>query len=198
MVEKSGADISRRVAIAGAASALLTPLLNDSVQAQTQQKSLERLGIKILDYGTVEGKKRLAYTLSLIKDGKAILLDVRDPKEGEFETRDEKGRPWGLTCNGVLCPATSVVNIIAHAPEEDFVFSDEEVVGGALRALPDKKATVLVVCSAGIRSAWAARKLASLGYKNVVMLKGGISNIPDGASVRSGTIPDNFKPKKAP
>jgi molybdopterin/thiamine biosynthesis adenylyltransferase/rhodanese-related sulfurtransferase len=45
--------------------------------------------------------------------------------------------------------------------------------------LPDKGAEVVIYCASGVRSAFAARTLEELGYRNVVHLKGGFNRWKD-------------------
>ncbi|MDQ3878284.1 MAG: molybdopterin-synthase adenylyltransferase MoeB [Actinomycetota bacterium] len=45
--------------------------------------------------------------------------------------------------------------------------------------LPDKSAPVVVYCASGVRSVFAARQMAELGYENVASLNGGFSRWKD-------------------
>lgn len=47
----------------------------------------------------------------------------------------------------------------------------------ALRELPNKEGTIIVYCSAGVRSAKAIQILKKLGYKNLYNIEGGIENL---------------------
>jgi molybdopterin/thiamine biosynthesis adenylyltransferase/rhodanese-related sulfurtransferase len=45
--------------------------------------------------------------------------------------------------------------------------------------LPDKESPVVVYCASGVRSAFAARTMAELGYHNIIHLKGGFNRWKD-------------------
>ena len=82
--------------------------------------------------------------------GQVTFLDVREPEEYE---------------QGTLPGAV-------HLPRGNLEFQVEG-------KLPDKSAPVIVYCAAGVRSAFAARTLGQLGYKDVVSMAGGFNRWKD-------------------
>jgi sulfur-carrier protein adenylyltransferase/sulfurtransferase len=82
--------------------------------------------------------------------GAATFLDVREPDEYE---------------QGAVPGAV-------HLPRGNLEF-------GVEGRLPDKERPVVVYCAAGVRSAFAARTLADLGYKDVVSMIGGFNRWKD-------------------
>jgi sulfur-carrier protein adenylyltransferase/sulfurtransferase len=82
--------------------------------------------------------------------GKAQFLDVREPDEYE---------------QGAIAGAV-------HLPRGQLEFQVEG-------RLPDKSAPIVVYCAAGVRSAFAARTLGELGYRDVVSMAGGFNRWKD-------------------
>jgi molybdopterin/thiamine biosynthesis adenylyltransferase/rhodanese-related sulfurtransferase len=82
--------------------------------------------------------------------GRAVFLDVR-----EGEEHDQGAIPGAI-----------------HVPRGQLEFNVEG-------RLPDKHARVVVYCAGGVRSAFAARTLAELGYDDVVSLAGGFNRWKD-------------------
>jgi len=82
--------------------------------------------------------------------GDVVLLDVREPDEYE---------------QGAIPGAV-------HLPRGNLEFQVEG-------RIPDKQAPVVVYCAAGVRSAFAAKTLADLGYGDVVSLVGGFNRWKD-------------------
>jgi molybdopterin/thiamine biosynthesis adenylyltransferase/rhodanese-related sulfurtransferase len=82
--------------------------------------------------------------------GRSVFLDVREADE-----HDQGAIPGAV-----------------HVPRGQLEFNVEG-------RLPDKQARVVVYCAAGVRSAFAARTLAELGYDDVVSLAGGFNRWKD-------------------
>ena len=82
--------------------------------------------------------------------GQDTFLDVREPEEYE---------------QGAIPGAV-------HLPRGQLEFQVEG-------RLPDKDAPVIVYCAAGVRSAFAAKTLGDLGYRDVVSLVGGFNRWKD-------------------
>jgi molybdopterin/thiamine biosynthesis adenylyltransferase/rhodanese-related sulfurtransferase len=82
--------------------------------------------------------------------GEAVFLDVREPEEYE---------------QGAVPGAV-------HVPRGQLEFNVEG-------RLPDKDKPVVVYCAAGVRSAFAAKTLGDLGYRDVVSLVGGFNRWKD-------------------
>ena len=82
--------------------------------------------------------------------GEVTLLDVREPDE-----YDQGALPGAV-----------------HLPRGHLEFQAEG-------KLPDKSAPVVVYCAGGMRSAFAAKTLADLGYADVVSLVGGFNKWKD-------------------
>lgn len=82
--------------------------------------------------------------------GRVAFLDVR-----EGEEHDQGAVPGAI-----------------HVPRGQLEFNVEG-------RLPDKSSRVVVYCAAGVRSAFAARTLAELGYRDVVSMAGGFNRWKD-------------------
>lgn len=82
--------------------------------------------------------------------GGATLLDVREPDE---------------TDQGVVPDSVQIVRGNLEAQVES--------------RLPDKSAEIVVMCAGGVRSAFAAKTLAELGYSNVTSMDGGFNRWKD-------------------
>jgi sulfur-carrier protein adenylyltransferase/sulfurtransferase len=82
--------------------------------------------------------------------GRAVFLDVREPDEHD---------------QGAIRGAV-------HVPRGNLEFNVEA-------RLTDKAARVVVYCAAGVRSAFAARTLQELGYRDVVSMAGGFNRWKD-------------------
>jgi sulfur-carrier protein adenylyltransferase/sulfurtransferase len=82
--------------------------------------------------------------------GRAAFLDVREPDEYD---------------QGAIRGAV-------HVPRGQLEFNVEG-------RLPDKSVRVVVYCAAGVRSAFAARTLQELGYRDVVSMSGGFNRWKD-------------------
>jgi sulfur-carrier protein adenylyltransferase/sulfurtransferase len=85
-----------------------------------------------------------------LEAGDATFLDVREPDEYQ---------------QGAIPGAV-------HLPRGQLEFSVEGL-------LPDKERPVVVYCAGGVRSAFAARTLGELGYRDVVSLVGGFNRWKD-------------------
>jgi molybdopterin/thiamine biosynthesis adenylyltransferase len=83
-------------------------------------------------------------------DGGAILVDVREPDE---------------TAQGVVPGSIQIVRGNLEAQVEG--------------RIPDKDAELVVMCAGGVRSAFAAKTLAELGYTNVTSMDGGFNRWKD-------------------
>jgi molybdopterin/thiamine biosynthesis adenylyltransferase/rhodanese-related sulfurtransferase len=83
--------------------------------------------------------------------GEAVFLDVREPDEYE---------------QGAIPGAV-------HLPRGHLEFQVEG-------KLPDKSAPVIIYCAGGTRSAFAAKTLGELGYRDVVSMAGGFNGWKDG------------------
>lgn len=83
-------------------------------------------------------------------DGGATLLDVREPDE---------------TAQGIVPGSVQIVRGNLEAQVE--------------ARLPDKSAPLVVMCAGGTRSAFAAKTLESLGYRNVTSMDGGFNRWKD-------------------
>jgi rhodanese-related sulfurtransferase len=81
-----------------------------------------------------------------IPNSKPILLDAREPKEYE----------------------------VSHLKNADCIGYDFFVLDSVEKRYPNKKDTIVVYCSLGIRSETIAKKLKKAGYENVFNLYGGI------------------------
>src|SRR2546423_13127458 len=77
---------------------------------------------------------------------KLVFLDVREESEA----------------------AQGIVSGARHLGRAHFESRVEDIV-------PDKSAPVVVYCASGVRSAFAARTLAELGYENVTSMVGGFT-----------------------
>ena len=85
-----------------------------------------------------------------LRDGGAVVLDVREPDEYE---------------QGAIPGSVYIARGQLEANVEN--------------RIPDKDATVLVHCASGIRSAFAAKTLAELGYGDVASVAGGFNKWKD-------------------
>jgi molybdopterin/thiamine biosynthesis adenylyltransferase len=83
-------------------------------------------------------------------EGGAILVDVREPDE---------------TAQGVVPGSIQIVRGNLEAQVEG--------------RIPDKDAELVVMCAGGVRSAFAAKTLAELGYTNVTSMDGGFNRWKD-------------------
>ena len=95
--------------------------------------------------------------------GKVTLLDVREPDEHE---------------QGAIAGAI-------HLPRGNLEFQVEG-------KLPDKEAPVVVYCAGGVRSAFAAQTMQSLGYTDVVSMVGGFNRWKDEG--RPWATPESLTP----
>lgn len=82
--------------------------------------------------------------------GGAVLLDVREPDE---------------TAQGVVPHSVQIVRGNLEAQVES--------------RIPDKSTELVVMCAGGVRSAFAAKTLAELGYSNVTSMDGGFNRWKD-------------------
>jgi sulfur-carrier protein adenylyltransferase/sulfurtransferase len=82
--------------------------------------------------------------------GRSAFLDVREPDEYD---------------QGAIAGAI-------HVPRGNLEFNVEG-------RLPDKQRRVVIYCAGGVRSAFAARTLAELGYRDVVSMAGGFNRWKD-------------------
>ncbi len=80
----------------------------------------------------------------------SIVLDIREPDE---------------VAQGVIPGAITIVRGNLEAQVEN--------------RIPDKSASIVVLCAGGVRSAFAAKSLAELGYTNVVSMDGGFNKWKD-------------------
>ena len=82
--------------------------------------------------------------------GSSVFLDVREPDEYE----------------------QGAIDGAVHLPRGNLEFQVEG-------RLPDKAAPIVVYCAGGVRSAFAARTLGELGYRDVVSMDGGFNRWKD-------------------
>ncbi|MEZ5379871.1 MAG: molybdopterin-synthase adenylyltransferase MoeB [Acidimicrobiales bacterium] len=80
----------------------------------------------------------------------SIMLDIREPDE---------------VAQGIIPGAVTIVRGNLEAQVEN--------------RLPDKSASIVIHCAGGVRSAFAAKSLAELGYTNVVSMDGGFNKWKD-------------------
>jgi len=98
-------------------------------------------------------------------EGGAVLLDVREADEFE----------QGAVPGSVFLPRGHL----------------ESQVEGKIH---DKSATVVIMCAGGVRSAFAARTLAELGYRDVVSMAGGFNRWKDEG--RDWRVPEVLSPEQ--
>jgi molybdopterin/thiamine biosynthesis adenylyltransferase/rhodanese-related sulfurtransferase len=99
------------------------------------------------------------------RDAGAVVLDVREPEEYE---------------QGAIPGAI-------HIPRGNLESNIEN-------RIPDKSAPVLIHCASGVRSAFAAKTMQDLGYRDVVSVKGGFNRWKDEG--RDWKVPITLSPEQ--
>jgi rhodanese-related sulfurtransferase len=129
-------------------------------------------GLSILpDSPAAQTTVRPSDLLALLRKN-PVILDTRVPNE----RLDADGRYIGLKC--ARCPTVvGWYDPQMHLPE------------GVVKTLSRyKNRAILAVCKRGIRSSGAATYLATIGFRNIYTLKGGLRRVPSNLlEVNSGT-----------
>ena len=97
----------------------------------------------------------------------AVLLDVREPDE---------------VAQGAIPGSVQIVRGNLEAQVEN--------------RIPDKSTPIVVMCAGGVRSAFAARTLAELGYSDVISMDGGFNRWKDEG--RPWATPQSLTPEQPP